>query len=170
MIIYCATTTEAKPIIETLGLKREHGGPFTLFKGNHTLIIGGIGKCKAAASLSHLLTLSPEPVLNVGLAAGEEIGQLYHIRKVIDADTHQVYHLPPLDALPNESCTTHSRPATTPHKGLADMEASALVCTARLYRQPIAILKVVSDHFDPKSVERSSHLIAQNLPKILSLL
>ena len=170
MLIYCATTTEARPIIEAMGLQRRQKAPFTIYKGSHTLLIGGIGKCRAAASLSHLLTLSPEPVLNVGLSAGEEIGRLYHIRKVIDADTHQVYHLPPLDALPNETCTTHSRPAATPHKGLADMEASALVCTARLYRQPIAILKVVSDPFDPKSVERSSHLIAQNLPKILSLL
>ncbi len=170
MIIYCATTTEARPIIEALGLRKEHKAPFAIYEGSHTLIIAGIGKCKAAAGLSHILTLSPEPMLNVGIAAGEEIGRLYHIHKVIDADTHQVYHLPPSDTLPNESCTTHSRPATTPHKGLADMEASALVCTARLYRQPITILKVVSDRFDPKSVDRSSHLIAQNLPKILSLL
>ena len=170
MIIYCATMTEARPIIEALGLQKKQKVPFAFYEGVHTLIIGGIGKCKAAAALSHILTLSSEPVLNVGLAAGEEIGQLYHIRKVIDADTHQIYHLPPSDTLPNESCTTHSRPAAIPHKGLADMEASALLCTARAYRQPITILKVVSDRFDPKSVERSSHLIAQNLPKILSLL
>ncbi len=170
MIIYCATTTEARPIIEALGLQKKQKVPFAIYEGVHTLLIGGIGKCKAAASLSHILALSPHPVLNIGLAAGEEIGRLYHIRKVIDADTHHVYHLPPSDMLPNETCTTHSRPAATPHKGLADMEASALVCTAKLYRQPIAILKIVSDHFDPKNMERSNHLITQNLPKILSLL
>jgi len=134
------------------------------------LVISGIGKVKAAAALSHILAKTSQPLLNIGYAAGEEVGKLYNVHKIIDASSHKVFHLPKSATLPNAACSTFDRPLAHPIETLADMEASALVECANIHKIPIAILKVVSDPYSPEKMTRDATLLERHIDTILSIL
>ena len=169
MHIICATKTEALPIIDALHLHQIAHKPFTIYQNpHHTLIISGIGTIQAAAATSYILALTEDAILNIGYAAGKEVGKLFHIHKVIDSCSNKVFHLPKSTTLPNMACTTYPLPQTKPTKTLADMEAASIVQAAKIFKAPITILKVVSDRFDPNSFIKNSSLIEKNLDVILS--
>ncbi len=171
MIILCATKQEAWPLIEALKMKKSVHEPFAIFENQKdTLLITGIGKIRAAAATSYILTRSPQPVLNVGYAAGNETGRLYAIKKVIDADTDKVYHLQTPEGFEKGVCSTFSKPVTKSLSTLADMEASAIVSTAKIFKQPVTILKIVSDSFEPAKCQKDSSLIERHLGEILRVL
>ncbi len=169
MIITTATRTEALPIIENFQLKQTKKKPFSLYENDIIkLLITGIGKINAAAALSYQLAMDCEPVVNVGFAAGERIGELYEIKKSIDVATGKLFLLPTLTKLPHINCFTVDRPQTQTLRGLADMEASALVQTARLYKAPINIFKIVSDTFEPHNFD--PNLLEPHIPTLLNII
>ncbi len=160
MLILCATKTEAVPIIEALKMQKIACAPYSLFANDeHRLLITGIGAVAAAAACGYALGQKEEPLCNIGYAAGNAIGKLYNISKVVDTCTHKVYHLPKSEHLPNAACTTLPQPATKRLETLADMEASAIVQAAKRFKQPCKILKIVSDAFNPQSCPHDSSLI-----------
>ncbi len=171
MLLHCATLTEARPLIEALHLRKVYQKPFALFQSDtHRLVVSGIGTIHTAAALGWALGQRSEPVLNIGYATGMEVGQVYNIKKVIDRCTHKVYHLEASVTLPNAVCETHPKPLTTPTSHLADMEASAVVATAKVFRTPCTIVKIVSDRFNPEELRRDDRLIQKQIGSILSLL
>ncbi len=169
MHIICATKTEALPIIEALDLKLATHKPFSTYQnGIIALTISGIGMINAAVATSHILTIKNEKILNIGYAAGMELGKLFHIHKVIESCSNRVFHLLRSETLPNMACTTYPLPQTKPTKTLADMEAAAIVQAAKIFKAPVAILKVVSDRFDPNNFIKDTSLIEKHLDVILS--
>lgn len=169
MILVTATKTEALPLIEALNLTKIAQKPFTLYANSaYRLVISGIGTIKATSALSFTLAQRSEKVCNIGYAAGNEIGALFHIHKVIDSCTNKVYHLSKSSILPNAACTTFPKPINKKITTLADMEASALVVTARLFQVDIQILKIVSDNFNQKECAHNSQLIEKNIDTLLS--
>ncbi|MRI58485.1 MAG: hypothetical protein C6H99_03150 [Epsilonproteobacteria bacterium] len=171
MLIHSATLAEATPLIEALGLQKVYQKPYLLYQGpSHKLVISGIGALHSASALGWALATDPQDVLNIGYAAGQKVGTLYNIHKVIDRCSDKVYHLTPSSALPNATCETYPRPLHTPIKNLADMEASAVVVTTRRFGRRCHILKVVSDRFDPDLAPKDDRLIRLHISEILSLL
>ncbi len=168
MLIVCATKTEAAPIIEALKMQRAASAPYSLFANNeHRLLVTGIGTVMAAAVCGYALGQKEEPLCNIGYAAGNEIGKLYNISKVIDACSHKVYHLPKSEHLPNAACTTLPKPATKKLGTLADMEASAVIAVANRFKLPCIVYKIVSDTFSPDACAQNSHLIERHIDTIL---
>ncbi|SMC09830.1 hypothetical protein [Nitratiruptor tergarcus] len=169
MLITTATYTEAAPIIEALQLEKVATKPFRIYAASHIqLLITGIGMLNAAIATTSLLTNNQKAVFNIGYAAADIVGILYNITKVIDGCSKSIYHLSQSNTLPNAACTTLCHPATTPHKTLVDMEASAIVRCARVYNVPVKILKIGSDRFNPKSLQKNSELISKHIDTILS--
>ncbi len=169
MHIICATKTEAIPLIKALDLKHLAYKPFTIYQNlNHSLIISGIGMIKAAAATSYLLSQKKDAVCNIGYAAGKEVGELFYIHKIINHCNNKVFHLPKSPSLPNRACTTFALPQTTPSKTLADMEAAGIAEITKAFKQPLCVLKIVSDNFDPDSFLQDANLIERHLDVILS--
>ncbi|NPA03421.1 MAG: hypothetical protein GXO61_01005 [Epsilonproteobacteria bacterium] len=168
-LLVTATKIEALPFIRAYKLERFNSKPFSIYgKEEIFLLITGIGKIKAATALSHAVTtLKPKKLVNIGYAAGEGRGKLYEIKKVIDFDTQKVFHLRAKTSFLPAVCTTFSKPVKKPISTLADMEASALVEVANLYKKPIQIFKIVSDRFEPQSFIRSELLIEKQLASLL---
>ncbi len=171
MLIHCATLTEAKPLIEALDLKKVYQKPFALYRNDaHSLVVSGIGTIPAAAALGWALAADAQDVLNMGYAAGDSIGAIYNIDKVIDRCTNKVFRLKASEILPNATCETYPLPHSDPTPNLADMEASAVVTVTRRFGVECSIIKIVSDRFDPEGMKRNDTLIQNNISALLSLL
>ena len=169
MLILCATKTEAAPIIEALQMRQTARAPYSLFANEeHRLIVTGIGSIAAAAACGYALAQKEEPLCNIGYAAGNEIGKLYNLSKIIDACSHKVYHLPKSEHLPNAACTTLPHPAAKKLATLADMEASAIVAVAKRFKVSCTIYKIVSDAYTPDACPHDSRLIVRHIDTILS--
>ena len=166
MLFVTATYLEAKPIINTLNLKSLQKRPFQIYeKGDLHLIITGIGKIKAATALGYI---HPDTkIINIGIAAGKEIGKLFAIKKVIDKASNKVFHLSPPPNIVQATLTTFSTPLSKPYPTLVDMEGSALVESAYIFKQEIILFKIISDNFDPKiDFNTIPQLIQKSLPTI----
>ncbi|BAF70161.1 hypothetical protein [Nitratiruptor sp. SB155-2] len=171
MLIIAATYTEIAPLIERLNMQMIENKPFLLFANEKDrIVISGIGKIKAAAALSYALSQKREHIYNFGYAGGEHVGGMYTIHKVVDKESEKVFHIDTLPKLPRTSCTTFSKPVTTKQKTLVDMEASAIVETARLFKTPVYVIKLVSDKFEPQTLQRKSLLTTNQIDQLLSLL
>ena len=169
MLILCATKTEAAPIIEALQMRQTARTPYPLFVSKeHRLILTGIGTVAAAAACGYALAQKEEPLCNIGYAAGDEIGKLYNVSKIIDACSHKVYHLPKSEHMPNAACTTLPKPTAQKLATLADMEASAIVAVANRFKLPCTVYKIVSDTFSPDACPHDSRLVARHIDTILS--
>jgi len=166
MLFITATKQEALAIIQTLKLLPISKKPFLLYKrGNIRLIISGIGKIKAATALGYI---HPDTkIINIGIAAGKEIGKLFAIKKVIDKASNKVFHLSPPPNIVQATLTTFSTPLSKPYPTLVDMEGSALVESAYIFKQEIILFKIISDNFDPKiDFNTIPQLIQKSLPTI----
>ncbi len=178
MYIHTALYAEAKPIIEFFGLKKVDDRYFKIFSNeDKILIISGIGKVNTALSLSHLFTLYKDhnKVFSIGIAAATKdliLGELVNVNKIVDKEEDKVFHLNSLGIIKNLSCTTSSKPQISAKTDLGDMEASAVYVSAKRYKVEPLILKVISDYFEPKNVDKNeiSNLILKNINKISELL
>ena len=171
MIITTATYTEAAPIVEALGLTLSQRRPAVYAGEGLRLLVTGIGPLAAAAALGSIVA-KEQPVLNIGICAGSHIGRLYHIRKLIDDATGSSYILGDHPALPNATLRTLYRPAEKPYKELVDMEAAGLYGAAKLFGAKLQICKIVSDRYEPKSVDPAAarRLIQANLEPLLDII
>ena len=172
MIITVATFTEAKSLIEALELKAITHKPFSIYQ-NATirLIITGIGPINAAAALGHIVT-QPTQILNVGICAGQTVGSIYNIYKVIDDASAKSYILQKDSFLPNATIRTLHYSSQKSYKELVDMEASALAAISKRLSSPIKIVKIVSDNYDPKSVTPNvvSELMKEKIDILLDII
>lgn len=159
IFIYTALPCEAKPLVEYFGLKKATSiQPFAVyFNHDICLTVTGLGKSAMAAGVaySQALFASVEyPVLvNIGIAGHKyhELGSLFLIDKITDADSRKSYY-PPLVFTPPCS-TANIQTVSRPQPGydpqyLCDMEASAFYETAARFSsgELIQCLKVISDN------------------------
>lgn len=180
-----ALPAEAKPIINHLGLTKQHlPSPFALF-GDKTyqLVVSGIGKQNIAHAVSFLhgrKTCQNTPWLNVGLAGhgNAATGEAFQIAKYTDQQNEKTGYPPQIFSTPLHKTflKTCNQPSSEYHSNTAyDMEGSAFFESAYRYSttELVQSIKIISDnpqnpvsHFD-KSLVHS--LISPQLPKILSL-
>jgi len=147
MLFVTATRLEAEPIINALELKLVQKKPFFIYQNHNVqLIITGIGKTKAAAALGYMRPKTQ--IINIGIAAGAEVGKLFVIKKVIDKESGKVFHLNPPSNVAQATLTTFAKPLDKPYPTLVDMEGSAFVESARLFRQKIILFKVILSQYN----------------------
>lgn len=94
--IFCALYCEAKPFIENLNLKKEGSlDSFVNEERTIRLTLTGVGKIKAASTITTILNDSEDPfVLSFGSSASiqEENDNLYIANKITDIDTGMSYY------------------------------------------------------------------------------
>ncbi len=164
--IQCALLAEASFIIEGYALSKSDDRHFSIYENESIkLIISGIGKVHAASATTYLLqkyhVTDEDKLYNIGTCTSTKethhIGELFTIKKVIEASTAKVYHLP----YEGESLTCVDK-ALDSSKGiktpLADMESIGFYLAAKKFiaSARIMIVKVISDKTDsslPKAKE-----------------
>lgn len=187
IFIYAALPCEAKPLVEHFGLKKAAIiQPFAVyFNHDICLTVTGLGKSAMAAGVAYsqaLFASVEHPVLvNIGIAGHKhhELGSLFLIDKITDADSRKSYY-PPLvfrPPCPTAQIRTVSRPPLSYDlQHLCDMEASAFYETAVRFSsgELIQCLKVISDNelspaenIQPKQV---AALIAAHVATIEAIL
>lgn len=175
-----ATLLEAVPFIRDLSLREWEAEPFSLYGDDRiALIISGIGKANAAMACAYLIqTRRPALVCNLGAAgaAGRrgELGECYHISKVIEPDRPGLKSGLPHEQLPAvldgfavAALATQDRPLRDPDEResvassaqLADMEGAAVVQACRRFGVKCFLFKFVSDTPD----QRQSAEIVKNI-------
>jgi len=184
VIIVCALHCEAKPLITHFGLRGEKmRAPFDLYRGDeHFLLVTGVGRLKAAISVSSFLSKFEEisALVNIGICGGNKedpLGELYLINKVTDVALAKSFYPQMLmrSELAEATISTFDRPVAfqnTPANSfwLADMEASGIwqAANAFIESEKIQFLKIVSDHLchERPSKEYVSGLVAKKLGAI----
>jgi len=182
--LIAATHVEAEPIIAALKLKKT-SARLPYFKSKTTtLVVSGIGKCRAAAACAWLAAkISEEPIeeqqswINFGIAGHSDAstGTVLAAHKVRDYASEKVWFPPRIKApLPSSDLVTVDKPLKEYLPGqLHDMEASGFIDTARLFcdAELVQTVKVVSDNekqpFSNISTQLSRDLIADNSPTII---
>ncbi len=147
------------------------------------LVISGIGKVRAAASVGSMFGQQPDQphvAVNMGCCASPntkfKIGTVFAINHVRDAASGRCFGFEMLldFGLPESALTTVDRPADRTSANelptLIDMEGSAFAEAAGLFLPPHRILcfKVVSDYLDPESCSRKrmSDVMERFLPRL----
>ncbi len=189
--VVVATKAEAESLITALHLKHV-SATFPLYtKDTTSLVITGIGKCRAAAITSWLAAQSDYASaspgrnksvcwLNVGIAGhcDAHIGSIFCAHKINDFGSEKVWYPPQISPpLPSANLTTVDKPLDDyiPDQ-LHDMEGSGFVETARMYSyaELVQCIKVVSDNaeqpFSNIDAKLASHVIAQNIPSIVQFI
>lgn len=182
LIWVCALHCEAKPLIDFYRLKKscDHRA-FEVYHGaDMACVISGIGKVASAAACSwiagglHDQTTLSWINLGVAGAADHEIGDLFLVNKVVDADSGQRYYPAPVATSPlnGSACLTMSQPSddyrdTT----LFDMEASGFMHSALRFSSAelTQCLKIVSDNRSRqigKNRQQVSQLIHRHIDAI----
>jgi nucleoside phosphorylase len=187
IFIYTALPCEAKPLVEHFKLKKWlNVNAFAVYEHERVcLTVTGVGKIAMAAGVAYtqaLFNTVENPVLiNIGVAGHREydLGSLYLIDKIIDADNDKSY-FPPLIAkasCPSSAIQTASKPQLNYHHAdLCDMEASAFYETATRFTtgELVQCLKVISDNkYSPANMiqaKQVSLLIAAQLGTIESII
>jgi len=188
--IVTALHCEARPLIRHFQLKKEERfSPLEIFGAeNIRLAISGIGKLRSAIAVTRLLTLPDKPrfrlLINLGICGANTkyaIGEPVLANQVIDAGSGRRYFP---DMLARQNLTeatlrTFDKPVFEPASSagqieLADMEAAGFFEAARreLEGHRIAVLKIVSDHFEKKPLNKTNieKIIEANLPQIEGLI
>lgn len=183
VFIYTALPCEAKPIVQSLGLKKAMDvSVYEVFLNSDIcLVVTGCGKSAMAAAIAYsqawFKPRSLPVLLNVGIAGhpAHPLSSVFLIAKALDADSGKS-HYPPLvftPPCPTESLQTAAKPQRDyrlPY--LYDMEATAFFETAgRFSSSELAqSLKVVSDNktqpADTINAKQVSELIAVNISVI----
>ncbi len=159
--IVCAFQAEARPLVEHFGLKREKILPWPLYRGSGIcLIVCGMGKDSAIAATAALLSRFPpvqtDMLFNVGICAAPshvpigtliQASALHTPKRPIPLAT-----FPDVRAIPLQSAEGI---CNEPCDHAVDMEAFGIYTAARKFlpKARIRFLKIVSDHFDPGSVD-----------------
>ncbi len=184
LIWVCALHCEAKPVIDYYRLQKSHDdNAFDLYRGDANLcIVSGIGKIASAAACAWIAgRLADEPMpawINLGIAgtADREIGEVFRLDKVIDADNGQTFYPVAVtaSAITGASCLTLSQPDYDYRDDLLfDMEASGFMQTTLRFSSAelTQSLKVISDnrhHHCGRDRQRVSELIAADFETIAS--
>lgn len=198
IFISVALFPEAKPWIETLGLKiLRDQTPFPVYQNeNHTLVVSGMGKINSAMSVAFLLNEFKTSIgefswiLNLGICGAPkplfEIGESFLIHKITDQGSGKNVYPDILfrHSVSEASLITVDRPVFENEtkelpNTLVDMEAFGFFQAARKFftGDKIRIVKTVSDHFTKfessegiSATDRISKLIAESIPKVRTIL
>ncbi len=183
--IVTALHSEAAPLIELLGLKKDISFPVQpLFESAEVILIeSGIGKVRSAIAVTRLIdriraskkssSVNPDSsinahVINIGCAAlanSQAIGKLFLAHKITDHSTQRSFYPDILwkHGMEEASLESFDMPVSSVESlsdssSLADMEASGFFEAASLFLSPdkISCLKVISDNFSPSSVSADS--------------
>jgi len=152
-----AFLAEALPLIEYYQMEKVSGPNCPMYRcEQHTLIISGMGKEKAAGATSFLGQLKEdrsEVWLNLGIAGhGEyDLAEPFLAGKILDDKEREVFFPPQIsgDICKVSSLTTCTQPATKYEAGMGyDMEAHAFYQQASRFatRELVQVLKIVSDN------------------------
>ena len=157
--IVSALKPEAQAFIDKYRLKKESLGAYKIFRDkNITLIISGVGVDKARLATQALINqfdITDEDIyLNIGICGANDrykIGELIEISKIKYKE--QMYELN--DDTKNEIYCSDEEIAEIKYD-IVDMESfgfyDAVTHSTAIKRK--YILKVVSDHFEPKKVTK----------------
>lgn len=198
IFISAALFPEAKPLIETLGLKiSRESNVFPVYRNEtHILTVSGIGKVFSAASVAFLLTKYKEEIshsswiFNFGICGAPEkkyrLGESYLIHKITEESSGKNFYPDVLfrSGLRESALITYDKPVFSDGtyelpNALVDMEASGFFQTSRKFfsSERIRIVKTVSDHFERMEttegsnvMEKISETVTASLPEILSVL
>ena len=182
LIWVCAMHCEAKPVIDFYRLKKSHDTrAFDVYRGDDMVcIISGIGKIASAAASAWIAASNPGETsiawINLGVAGAAEhdIGDLFLLNKIVDADSRQRYYPAPgaTSSLPGNACLTLSQPGDDYREDtLFDMEASGFMHSALRFSSAelTQSLKIVSDNRRQqtgKNRQRVSELVQQHIDSI----
>lgn len=182
LIWVCALHCEAKPVIDFYRLKKSHDdNAFDLYRGdNMACIISGIGKLASAAASAWIAARYEDAPsiawINLGIAGAAtcELGSIFALNQVTDADTGQRYYPAPgaVSALPGYACLTLGQPSEDYRENqLYDMEASGFMhSTLRFSSAELTqSIKIISDnqqHKTGKDRPRISALIHRHIELI----
>ncbi len=182
LIWVCALHCEAKPVIDYYRLKKSHEErAFDLYRGDDMLcVVTGIGKLASAAACAWVAARCENEAalawINLGVAgaAEHELGTLFVINKIVDADNGQSYYPAPAVAtsLAASACLTLSLPSDEYRDDtLFDMEASGFVYSALRFSSAelTQSLKIVSDNRRQqtgKNRQRVSELVQAHIESI----
>ena len=166
LYIVCALKPEAQAFVDRYKLKKEALGKYKIFKNDSiTLIISGLGvenSTRATQTLiNHFDVTDDDVYLNVGICGADET---YKIGELINVSTI-VYKGLTYEISDSADKTIHclNQEAVSNEFELVDMESfgfyQAVIHSPAIQNR--YVLKVVSDHFEPKKVtkEKSKTLI-----------
>jgi len=166
LLIQCALSIEAMPIIDALHLEKMEDSPFPIFgRDSLKLLISGVGRVRAAAGASCILNnFKSGLLLNAGTCGDNtgknEPGKIFNVTEVHDLSMPMpegrevpCYRLDSMSFLDSASLVTADRPSVTREERaraanfgeLADMEAGAVLYIAGKYKRECSVLKIVSD-------------------------
>ncbi len=159
LIWVCALHCEAKPVIDRYRLKKSHDdNAFDLYLGDDmACVISGAGKLASACACAWAAARHADAAsiawINLGIAgaAEHELGTLFSLHQVIDADDGRRYYPAPGtgEGLTGSACMTLSQPSEDYREGLLfDMEASGFMHASLRFSSAelIKSLKIVSDN------------------------
>lgn len=187
--IFTALYSEAKPIIEYLGLKSQQDiNRFQLFSNESVnLLITGTGSINAAIGVASLCSVhtpnSGDILVNIGICGTKNLnlkkGTLIFCNKIIDLSTYKTYYPDMLfkhafiEGTVTTSPVISTRGKDEEHSGIVvtDMEASGIFHAGALFYQPhqMFFFKTVSDYEDGKQISREqvTHLIAGKVAPVV---
>lgn len=159
LIWICALHCEAKPVIDRYRLKKSHAdNAFDLYAGDDmACVISGTGKLASACACAWAAARHADAAsiawINLGIAgaADHELGTLFSLHQVIDADDGRRYYPAPGsgEGLAGSACMTLSQPSEDYRDDfLFDMEASGFMHASLRFSSAelIKSLKIVSDN------------------------
>jgi adenosylhomocysteine nucleosidase len=180
-----ALSAEAKPIVQKYNLKRIYTLPYTLFENDEIkLLVTGIGLQNAmlavSAFLGHYTVAKTDILINIGICAAPKIfaiGQTLLIHKLTCnmrfGHKEHAYYPDILFEHPfhESELLSLEAPKNAHHPFPVDMEAYGIYTAAARFLDAHRMLffKIVSDHFEPETVnkEQTTILIETALPNIL---
>lgn len=191
MIFICtAMYIEAEPIINTLNLKKDVTiTKFQVFKNNDiTLIITGIGKIKAAISLTSILSnfniSKSDLVINIGLCGSKnmqyKIGETFLCNKIVDNDTKMTYFADivfkhPFNETSLQCCSREIDNLNLSNEfegNLIDMESTGIYESALTFYEnhQILFIKIISDYLNTRNLDISNvkNILIDSMQKIIS--
>lgn len=174
LTIAVALNCEAKPWIDSYGLKKTADRPFAYYSNSSAtieLVVSGIGALAMSTAVGWLAGMDQcrhRVWLNLGIAGHgqREIGQLLRVHSVIDAIDSRQYYLSQtarwsgeIDALMSVNAPSNSYP----EKAMIDMEGFAFFKSASMFSSSefIASLKVISDNSNHNADQLNANKISQ---------
>ena len=182
-----AFKTEAMPVIERFGLKKQEAADdFPVFRnGQHALVLSGPGKAAAISATEYLYKLCGTTAntfwLNFGVAGHPDLplGTIVLAGDISESDTEKVWTTQQSFAsgVARSRLITVNKPETEyRQQALYDMEAAGFYAAALQYTQAdrVQCLKVVSDNRDLPaytfSTRQARKLMQQAQPDLLNFI
>lgn len=180
--IFAALYPELEPVIKEFSLINK--GDSVYVGDNIVATVTGVGKVNAAFSVGRTMSVytpsDDDMAVNIGIAAGSDVGTTFLINSIHDRDTDKYYYPDMLYdlGLAEKALTTVSNIVSTVDDSLYDMEASAIYQTVSKYISPdnMFFIKTVSDagankdtKFTPEYVSNLMSSQVDMIKKLLTL-